>query len=81
MKITEISKIESAMEKFHPASDGAYATCRSLQGLYAQEHMQEWREDGTIGGKPASVFYIFENHEADDDMSFDASHITHIEIE
>lgn len=81
MKITEINEIATAMKKFHPNSHGAYATCRSLPGQYAQEHMQEWREDGTIDGEPASVFYLFENNEVDDDMSFDASHVTHIDIE
>ena len=85
MKITDINEIKSANSKFKPDADGAYATCRSLPGQYAQENQQEWAERGTIDGKAAKVFYLFENSEAEvedgADMPFDADHITHIEIE
>ena len=85
MKITDINEIKTANAKFKPSADGAYATCRSLPGQYAQENQQEWAERGTIDGKAAKVFYIFENSEAEVengvDMPFNADHITHIEIE
>jgi hypothetical protein len=85
MKITDTNEIQSANAKFKPSVDGAYATCRSLPGQYAQENQQEWAERGTIDGKAAKVFYLFENSEAEvedgADMPFDADHITHIEIE
>lgn len=85
MKITDTNKIQAANAKFQPSADGAYATCRCLPGQYAQENQQEWAERGTIDGKAATVFYIFENSEAEvedgADMPFDVDHITHIEIE
>lgn len=85
MKITDINEIKSANSNFTPSADGAYATGRCLPGQYAQENQQEWAERGTIEGKAAEVFYLFENSEAEvedgADMPFDADHITHIEIE
>ena len=85
MKITDTNDIKTANAKFQPAVDGAYATCRCLPGQYARENQQEWAERGTIDGKAAKVFYIFENGEADvedgADMPFDVDHISHIEIE
>jgi hypothetical protein len=85
MKITDTTEIKAANAKFQPSADGAYATCRCLPGQYAQENQQEWAERGTIEGKKARVFYIFENSEAEvedgADMPFDADHISHIEIE
>ncbi len=85
MKITDPNEIKTAKAKFKLSADGAYATCRSLPGQYAQENQQEWAERGTIDGKDAKVFYLFENSEAEvedgADMPFDAEHITHIEIE
>lgn len=85
MKITDANEIQAADAKFIPDGDGAYATCRVLEGQYAQENQQEWVERGTIDGKAATVFYLFENSEAEvedgADMPFDANHITHIEIE
>lgn len=85
MKITDTNEIQAANAKFQPSADGAYATCRYLPGQYAQENQQEWAERGTIDGKTATVFYLFENSEAEvddaSDMPFDVDHITHIEIE
>jgi len=85
MKITDINEIKSANSNFTPSADGAYATSRCLPGQYAQENQQEWAERGTIEGKSAKVFYLFENSEAEvedgADMPFDVDHITHIEIE
>jgi len=85
MKITDTNEIKAANTKFQPSTYGAYATCRCLPGQYAQENQQEWAERGTIDGKQAWVYYIFENSEAEvDDLEnipFDADHISHIEIE
>ena len=85
MKITDTNKIKAINAKFKPSTDGAYATCRCLPGQYAQENQHEWAERGTIDGKSATVFYLFENSEAEvedgADIPFDADHISHIEIE
>jgi len=79
------SEIAEASAKFQPSAYGAYPTCRCLPGQYAQEHQQEWAERGTIDGKKATVFYLFENTEAEvedgADIQFDADHISHIEVE
>lgn len=84
MKITETAAIEAANAKFIPSVDGAYATCRCLPGQYERENQQEWAERGTIDGKAATVFYLFENSEAEvedgADMPFAADHITYIDI-
>lgn len=82
--ITNTDDIAAAFAEFFSSAHGAYATCRCLPGQYASENQQEWAESGTIEGKDATVFYRFENREAEvedgDDMPFDADHITHIEI-
>jgi hypothetical protein len=82
--ITDTDDITAAFADFKPSADGAYATCRSLPGQYAQDHQQEWAERGTIQGKDATVFYLFENSEAEvedgADMPFDSDHISHIVI-
>ena len=82
--ITNTADITAAFAEFQPSADGAYATCRCIPGQYASENQQEWAERGTIKGKAAKVFYIFENSEADvedgADMPFDADHISHIVI-
>lgn len=83
--ITNTDDIAAANAKFQPSADGAYATCRCLPGQYAQENQQEWAERGTIEGKYATVYYIFDNSEAEvedgADMPFDVDHISKIEIE
>jgi hypothetical protein len=82
--ITDTAAITAANAKFQPRADGAYATCRCLPGQYAQENQQEWAERGTIEGRAAKVYYIFENSEAEVEdgieMPFDADHISRIEI-
>jgi len=85
MKIETTTEIQSAIVKFAPSNDGAFATCRCLPGQWEQENQQEWAERGTIEGKAATVYYIFNNAEAEveeeDDIPFDAGHISYIEIE
>lgn len=85
MKITTPAEIKAAFSKFQPTPAGAYPTSRCLPGQYAQANQQEWAELGTIDGKPATVFYLFENSESEvedgADMPFDVDHITHIELE
>ena len=82
--ITNTDDIAAAFEVFVPSSAGAYATCRSLPGQYAQTNQQEWAERGTIKGKDATIFWIFENSEAEvedgAEIPFDAGHISHIVI-
>lgn len=76
------SDIAAAMEAFIPSRDGASPTNRLLNGQYDQANRQEWAEDGTIHGKQAVVFYIFDNSEAKnpENMPFDAEHAWRIEI-
>jgi hypothetical protein len=85
MKITESAEIAKMNMKFLPSAYGAYATGRVLDGQHMQANNQEWAERGKIEGKGATVYYIFENAEADAedgaDMPFDADHIDRIEIE
>jgi len=85
MKIETTTEIQSAIVKFTPSNDGAFATCRCLPGQWEQENQQEWAERGTIEGKSATVYYIFDNAEAEvedgGDIPFDADHISYIEIE
>ena len=85
MKIETTTGIQSAIVKFAPSNDGAFATCRCLPGQREQENQQEWAELGTIEGKAATVYYIFEttetNVEDGADIPFDAGHISYIEIE
>ena len=82
--ITNPDDITAAFADFNASADGAYATCRSFPGQYAQENQQEWAEGGTIEGKDATVYYLLENSEAEmedeADMPFDAAHISHIVI-
>jgi hypothetical protein len=85
MKIETTTEIQSVIVKFTPSNDGAFATCRCLPGQWEQENQQEWAERGTIEGKAATVYYIFDNAEAagadGGDIPFDADHISYIEIE
>ena len=84
MKIETTTEIQSAIVKFTPSNDGAFATCRCLPGQWEQENQQEWAERGTIEGKAATVYYIFDNAEAMVDgccLIFHADHISYIEIE
>ena len=82
--ITNTDDITAAFAEFSPSADGAYATCRCLPGQYASENQQEWAERGTIEGKDATIYWLFENSEAEvedgADMPFDPDHISHIEI-
>ena len=85
MKIETTTEIQSAIVKFTPSNDVAFATCRCLPGQWEQENQQEWAERGTIEGKAATVYYIFDNTEAEvedgGDIPFDSDHISYIEIE
>lgn len=85
MKITDRNEITKTLASFVPSKDGAFATCRCLPGQWEQANCQEWQERGTINGADASVYYMFENSEADvedgGDMPWDIDHITHIEID
>lgn len=85
MKITDSNEIAKLIKNFSPASAGAYATGRVLEGQYAQANQQEWAERGTLNGEKATVYYIFENSEAEvedgADMPFDVAHIDRIETE
>ena len=77
------SEIAILIKSFAPSGDAAYATCRDLLGQYPRENRQEWAEQGTLNGQPATVYYIFENSEVVEDgadMPFDAAHIDRIEI-
>lgn len=71
--------------RFKPSPDGAYATCRVLQGQYDQANRQEWEERGTIDGIPVRVLYLFDNLEAEkedgSDIPFDLDHVTGIEAD
>lgn len=82
--ITNTDDIAAAFAEFSASSAEAYATCRSLFGQYAQANQQEWAERGTIKGKDATIFYLFENSETEvedgAEIPFDADHISHIEI-
>jgi len=80
--ITNSGEIAAALDKFRP-SEEAYATCRCLPGQWEQENCQEWAERGEIGGSPATVFYLFTNEEAGEDMGglFDLWSVSKIEIE
>jgi len=75
---------QEAFEKFTPTQDGAYATCRLLDSSIQDTH-QEWAERGTIDGKKATVYYIFENSEAEvedgSDIPFDEDHLDRFEID
>lgn len=59
--LTNTAEVLAAKAKFQPDSRGAYATSRLLSGQYAQANQQEWAERGTIEGRAAMVFWIFEN--------------------
>lgn len=80
--LTHPNDIAAAMDAFIPSRDGASPTNRLLYGEFDQKNLQEWMEDGTIHGKQAVVFYLFDNSEAEtlEDMSFDADHAFRIEI-
>ena len=77
--------IASAMEQFQPGPDGAFPTGRALPGQWEQANCQEWQENGTIHGKPAKVYYLFENWECESedasDYPFDSAHVSRIEID
>jgi hypothetical protein len=82
MKITDINHITSAFAAFAPNADGAYPTNRCLQGQYAQQNQQEWAEQGTINGRHAVCYYIFEADLEDaSEMPFDVAHISHIDLD
>lgn len=63
--ITNEVEIKKLFQEFKPSSDGAYATGRSLPGLFEQENQQEWAERGRINGAPATVYYIFSKNFVD----------------
>ena len=85
MKITNTDEIQAAYAEFNPADGNAHATGRVLPGQHEQENQQEWAERGTIKGKSATVYYIFENSEAEvedgGDIPFDEEHVSIIEVE
>lgn len=82
--ITDTIAISAAFDKFDADQDGAFATCRLVEGASSAFDPQEWAEHGEIDGTPAKVYYLFDEDEAtsEDAESYpwDADHITHIEI-
>ena len=82
--ITTESEIASTFAKFAPNGDGAFATCRLIEGAESAMDPQEWAERGTVDGAPAMVYYIFAEEEASsEDASeypWDEEHISKIEI-
>lgn len=80
--LTNPDDLAAAMEAFIPSRDGARPTGRLLNGQFDQANLKEWTEEGTIHGKQATVFYLFDNAEAEnpDDMPFDTDHAFRIEI-
>lgn len=80
--LTHQDDIAAAMDAFIPSRDGAIPTNRLLQGAFDQKNLQEWTESGTIHGKQAVVWYLFDNAEAEnpEEMLFDACHVCKIEI-
>jgi hypothetical protein len=84
IKITDKNDIAAALEKFEADGNGADATCRVLPGQWEQENCQEWAERGTLFGKPAKIYYLFEVDEIEDEDSgrwpWDAAHITKIDV-
>lgn len=72
---------EDAFAKFTGDGDQAFPTSRLLPAHQAD--MQEWAEHGHIDGTPVTIYWIFENHEAEKedgaDIPFDAEHIDRIE--
>lgn len=82
--ITDTAAITDTFAKFEPDPYGAYATCRCLPGQWEQENCQEWAEHGTIDGKAAKVFYLFENSECESEDAgnypWNAEHVSKIEV-
>tara|TARA_R110000868_G_scaffold172275_2_gene408132 strand:+ start:1259 stop:1555 length:297 start_codon:yes stop_codon:yes gene_type:complete len=83
--ITNTEDITSEFEKFTSDRDGAYLTCRSLNGYYLAQNCDEWAEYGLIDGEPAKVYYIFDRMEDGIDgdpetYPWDADNVTRIEI-
>lgn len=85
IQITNQNDIDAAMEHFSPGPDGAFPTCCVFPDQWLRDNCQEWSETGTIHGKPAKVFYLFENRECESedasDYPFDSAHVSRIEIE
>lgn len=83
--ITNQNDVTAAMAEFKSGPDGAFPTCAVFPGQWEQANCQEWQENGTIHGKPAKVYYLFENRECESedasDYPFDAAHVSRIEIE
>jgi hypothetical protein len=81
--LTTANDIQAAYDKTTD-HEGAFATCRLLEGEWEQENRQEWAEYCKIDGVPAKVYYMFDNDEAavEDgaDMPWDFEHVTKIEI-
>lgn len=79
---TEITKLFN--DEFEPGADGAYATCRLIDGADSAMDPQEWCEYGTIGGAKAAVYYIFSGDEASaedaESYPWDADHVDRIVI-
>jgi hypothetical protein len=71
--------------RFRQSNAGAYPTCRCLPGLYDQANRQEWAERGTIDGEQVTIYYLFDNAEAEvedgSSIPFDADHISRIEFD
>jgi hypothetical protein len=82
--INDITAIPAAYAKFVPGKDGAFATCRLVQGADSAMDPQEWAELGAIDGEPAKVYYIFSEAEASSedasDYPWDAEHVSKIEV-
>lgn len=82
--ITDTAAITEAFAKFESGKDGAFATCRLIQGADSAMAPQEWAELGTIDGEPAKVYYIFSEEEASSedasDYPWDDEHVSKIEV-
>ena len=82
--ITNAAEIETALKSFAPSTDGAFATCRLIPGASSALDPQEWAERGTIGGEPATVYYIFSQAEASgedaDGYPWDTEHVDRIDV-
>lgn len=63
---------------------GAFATCRVLPGKHEQENCQEWGEHCELHGAPATIFYLFDNSECEDEDAsnypWDAEHVSKIHV-
>lgn len=82
--LTEIEEMKWLWEKFVPGEHGAHPHDWTCGNKWIKPGFQMWYEAGTIDGKTAVVFYVFENCEIREDgadMPFDFAHVSDIEID